>query len=385
MTTLKKLLSIALIVAVTLTSAVLPASATPLIEDLPSDITTQDMNELTARLAVNTYFAERLLFLTGDLEGIPSAVEPITNDEALHRQALINSNVSYISSALTFTDINFWEDMAEVTVEETVIYLENAVEKNCVITHKIVLYIDSAGNAVISSDGYVDSIIHFESASYLSPAANTLDPMGIASGLCILHIAAGEVGYEETPVNITKYGEWYGFHNAWCAMFVSWCAYQANISTSVIPKSASPIEIKNVLYNQGRHYLSAAYGGSYTPVPGDLIFINNTPAAPGHIGIVVSVSGNTVRIIDGNWSDKVSDHQMSLTNTSIVGYGNPNYGSNKHTSNTWHNNATQHFKICDNCSCAFDHAAHIYTQLNPKSPYVCRICGHTRAYINDEM
>ena len=106
MTTLKKLLSVALIVAVTLTSAVLPASATPLIEDLPSDITTQDMNELTARLAVNTYFAERLLFLTGDSESITSAVEPITNDEALHRQALINSNVSYISSALAFTDIN---------------------------------------------------------------------------------------------------------------------------------------------------------------------------------------------------------------------------------------------------------------------------------------
>lgn len=386
MKTLRKLLSIALIIAISLTSTALLASASPLHEDLPSDITTQGMNELTARSAVNIYFAERLDFLTGDSESIPSAVEPITNDEFLHKEVLISSNVHYISSTLNFTDINCWEDTADVTVEEAVIYLENSLEKNCVVTHKIVLYLNSAGNAVIGSDGYVDPITHFESASYLSPTSNASDTMAFSgSNLCILHIAAGEVGYEEIPNNITKYGEWYGLQAAWCAMFVSWCAHQADIPTNVIAKSASPITIKNELSNQGRHYLSAAYGGTYIPVPGDLIFINDTPAAPGHIGIVVSVSGNTIRIIDGNWGNKVCDRQISLSNTTIVGYGNPNYGSNNHESTTWHNNAAQHYKVCDHCSFTFAHAAHIYRQLNPTAPYICSICGHTRSYINEEM
>ena len=106
-------------------------------------------------------------------------------------------------------------------------------------------------------------------------------------------------------------------------MFVAWCANEANIPISVIPKYGSPVRMKNYLSNQGMHYLSAAYDGSYILVPGDLFFMDETPAAPGHIGIVVSVEGNNVRIIDGNYQDKVCDRQISLTDTYIVGYGNP--------------------------------------------------------------
>ena len=55
----------------------------------------------------------------------------------------------------------------------------------------------------------------------------------------MLTIAENEVGYLETTYDdgtfYSKYGDWYGYPNgAWCAMFVSWCANQANISTNVI-------------------------------------------------------------------------------------------------------------------------------------------------------
>ena len=56
----------------------------------------------------------------------------------------------------------------------------------------------------------------------------------------IVDVAIGELGYRETGSNSTKYGKWYGMNGAaWCHMFVSWCADQAGISTSVVPKTAS--------------------------------------------------------------------------------------------------------------------------------------------------
>ena len=399
MKTLKKLLSIVLILTFTLTSTALLVSADPMPLDLPSDISTQDMNELTARSIVNTYFAERLAFLTGYSESIASAVEPITNDEITHRETLVNNNITYISYTLSFVDIIYWDNVAEVTVEETVTYLENSVQKNCVITHTILLYIENSGNAIIGSDGYVDPIIDFESASYVSQSATALDPLALTgSNLCIINIAIPEVGTGEEPGidNANKYTRWYTekmnniYNNSstyfyeWCAIFVSWCAEQAHISTSAIPFTADPKHIRNTLNNQNRYYLSSAHGGSYTPVPGDLIFMRGTPAQPGHIGIVVSVNGNNVRIIDGNWSEMVCDRTISLSTTCIVGYGNPNYVSNNHAGTVWHSNANQHYMVCNNCSCSFAHASHIYRQVDPLSPYVCRICGHAQSFIEIE-
>ena len=383
MKTLKKLLSVVLIIAVSLTSTALLVSASPLHEDFLSDITTEDMNELTARAAVNTYFAERLTFLAGNSESIPSAVSPITNDELLHRNALIDANISYISFSLEFLEINCWDEVAEVTVEETVIYLENLTQKNITVSHEIRLYSENSDTTVVDFDAYFNPIVNFESASYLPPNSETSDPMVVTgSNLCILNIALSQVGYEETPNDITIYGEWYGRQTTWCAIFVAWCAEEASIPTSVIPKTASPWVMMDACKNQRKLYKSAAYGGTYTPCPGDLIFIHGTLENPGHVGLVVSVSGNTVRIVDGNWNQRVCYRESLLMSTDIVGYGHPNYGSSNHSGNIWYSSAAQHYKVCSNCSCAFSHAAHTYRQLNTNSPYICTVCGHTRSYVD---
>lgn len=386
MKTLKKLLSYILILAVVLASTVLLASAAPTLGDMPSGIVTQEMNELTARAAVNTYFAERLTFLSGNSESIPSAVSPITNDELLHRNALIDGNISYISFTLEFLEIYCWDDVAEVTVEETVIYLENLTQKSITVSHEIRIYSGNSNTAIVSFDAYLDPIVNFESTSYLPPNSEAMDPMvNTGSNLCIINIAMGEVGYVEEAENTSKYGEWYGNQGDWCAMFVAWCAYKANVPTSVIPKVGNEGVMRDTFDDANRYYESAAYDGTYTPVTGDLIFINGTPQAPGHVGFVASVSGNTIYIVDGNWGKKVCYRVSSLDAADIVGYAHPNYGSNNHYSTTWHSNSTQHYKICTNCSCAFSHAAHIYNQKTPLSPYVCRICGYTRNNIDLEV
>lgn len=56
----------------------------------------------------------------------------------------------------------------------------------------------------------------------------------------IVDVAIGEIGYREQGNNRTKYGEYTGANGAaWCHSFVSWCAHEAVVSTSIVPKTAS--------------------------------------------------------------------------------------------------------------------------------------------------
>ena len=55
----------------------------------------------------------------------------------------------------------------------------------------------------------------------------------------LVSVAESQIGYKTLSNGTTKYGTWYGIpKGAWCAMFVSWCANQAGISTSIVPKHA---------------------------------------------------------------------------------------------------------------------------------------------------
>ena len=92
----------------------------------------------------------------------------------------------------------------------------------------------------------------------------------------LIGVAKTQIGYKEGPsasqmdgdtyagdYNYTKYGQWYGINpGAWCAMFVSWCADQAGIPTSIIPKHASCDVGMNWFKNNGRWGWSK-YWGNY--------------------------------------------------------------------------------------------------------------------------
>lgn len=154
----------------------------------------------------------------------------------------------------------------------------------------------------------------------------------------IVSKAAGEVGYLETTYSDgswwSKYGSWYGIPGgAWCAMFVSWCANQAGISTSIVPKFASCgvgiswFKERNLWKDRG----------AYTPKKGDIIFFGTGGQ---HVGIVENVSGSTVYTIEGNvhngygYNYGVRRLNYQLSNTYIIGYGTPNYTGSTSTSNS---------------------------------------------------
>lgn len=142
----------------------------------------------------------------------------------------------------------------------------------------------------------------------------------------MLTIAENEEGYLETTYDdgtfYSKYGDWYGYPNgAWCAMFVSWCANQANISTNVIPKFASCSTGRTWFQNKGLWKNK----GEYEPKPGDLIFFNNCS----HVGIVKKFDDDMIYTIEGNAADEngnnygVRERQYAISSSKITGYGIP--------------------------------------------------------------
>ena len=136
----------------------------------------------------------------------------------------------------------------------------------------------------------------------------------------IIGVARTQLGYTEGYNNDTKYGTWYGLPNQpWCAMFVSWCARQANIPTSVLKNSACA--------GTGSQYFNIPYydGSSYTPKKGDLFFTKGWT----HVGLVSSVDGAYFYSIEGNSNSNGSSEGVAVVSnkrkTSNFYFGVPSY------------------------------------------------------------
>lgn len=145
----------------------------------------------------------------------------------------------------------------------------------------------------------------------------------------IVNIAKSQLGVQERSSGSDNviYNDWYYGHSVnnydiagyvygvsnptypWCAAFVSWCAEQAGVSKSVIPKDART----NYLWNNidGEQYLRTS---GYTPHHGDIIFFGTN--ARDHIGIVDYTDGNTIYYIDGN-NTQMEPHGVHYSSTTF--------------------------------------------------------------------
>ncbi|MGL5616440.1 MAG: peptidoglycan-binding protein [Sarcina sp.] len=134
-----------------------------------------------------------------------------------------------------------------------------------------------------------------------------------------LNVAKSQLGVREIPINITPYGAWYGMNGvAWCAIFVSWCANQAGIMGSSVPKFHWCADGVNWFKARGRYMVR----GAGTPESGDVIFFYNSKEGFYHVGIVNYVSNGRVYTIEGNTStDDVAERSYGLSETRIHGYG----------------------------------------------------------------
>ena len=162
-------------------------------------------------------------------------------------------------------------------------------------------------------------------AAYENTYKNTGD-----QALDLVGVAKTQLGYTESANGYTKYGDYYGSpYIDWCGAFIVWCANQAGIGTSVIPKNASSNGLKDFFTAGNRYYLSYGHGGYYTPKPGDIAFMSasNKTDDITHVGIVAAYADGTVTTIEGNYSNRVTQVSYPESTLKIVGFASPVYGS----------------------------------------------------------
>ena len=168
--------------------------------------------------------------------------------------------------------------------------------------------------------------------SFKSEAATRSDVVGIALSQVNYHEKASNANLDDFYANsgsgnYNKYARDIGIANGqpWCATFVWWCAQAAGTPSDLYPHSAYVPTIYNWFQARG----SFRARGTYEPQPGDYIIFGNCD----HIGIVSGSGDGMVHTIEGNSSDKVTQHTYFLTNGYILGYGIMDY-THDHTAPT---------------------------------------------------
>lgn len=175
-------------------------------------------------------------------------------------------------------------------------------------------------------------------SAYIDPYPNTHRNTGrnIAD---IISVAKTQIGYTELSTTTgmplgpgqgkgyTKYGAYFGDQTGdWCAYFVSWCASQAGISTSIVPRLGNCAALVRWYTSHSEYYTRSS---GYVPKAGDMVFFNwNGGSTAKHIGIVTGVSADSVFTIEGNTDTsgyRCNAKTRSRNAAYVLGYGVPAY------------------------------------------------------------
>lgn len=133
----------------------------------------------------------------------------------------------------------------------------------------------------------------------------------------IIEIAKTEVGYKEYSNNHTKYGEWFGTQDEWCAIFISWLANEVGILNTLIPKQAYVPSMVQWYKNKRLFRTRGVF-----PQKGDIIFFDyNKNGIADHVGIVEKCESDIITVIEGNKSNQVIRCTYDVNNAGIYGFG----------------------------------------------------------------
>ena len=154
----------------------------------------------------------------------------------------------------------------------------------------------------------------------------------------VVKIALSQVGYKEGPrENENKYAKELDAVNyfvgcghknflPWCCVFANWCVFKASDSSSASGKKWDAINFQYqssscntsavVKYYKGFFKKKGKLYGS-NPQPGDIVFYGDS-----HCGVVISSSGSSMTVVEGNASNKV---MKKIRPISDGVFGRPSY------------------------------------------------------------
>ena len=155
----------------------------------------------------------------------------------------------------------------------------------------------------------------------------------------LVNMAASFIGCKESDGSHRQIIDIYNAHkplargyavkytDAWCATFVSAMAIKCGL-TDIIPTECSCGKMIELFKKLGVWQESDAR----VPQPGDVIFYDWDDSGRGdntgnsdHVGIVEKISGTTITVIEGNYSDAVKRRTLKVNGRYIRGYGVPKY------------------------------------------------------------
>jgi cell wall-associated NlpC family hydrolase len=140
------------------------------------------------------------------------------------------------------------------------------------------------------------------------------DPHGVQDR--ITKVARGELGYREGPGNRNKYGP----AAPWCSSFASWVWRKSGVNIPITPFTG------NVYHWGQQHGLAYDVHHLHQARPGDVLLFGTGPqnaSTSTHIGIVESVHGNQVTLIEGNSGDRVQRVAHPLSGSTFYGGVHP--------------------------------------------------------------
>lgn len=161
----------------------------------------------------------------------------------------------------------------------------------------------------------------------------------------VVNVMKGWLGYNEADGSHKKIIDIYNGHkplargykvkytDEWCATTVSAAFITAKL-TDIAPTECSCSKMIE-LYKAKGWWKESDF---YTPEPGDIIMYDwedngkgDNTGAPNHVGIVASVSGKTIKVIEGNKGEAVAYRTMTVNGKYIRGYCLPDYASKAET------------------------------------------------------
>lgn len=118
------------------------------------------------------------------------------------------------------------------------------------------------------------------------------------------------------------------YDDAWCAAFMSYIGIRLGVTDVILPEVGCAPMIE--LYRKTGRWMER---DDYVPRPGDLVMYDwdatkgECTGDPDHVGMVMSVEGKTIHVIEGNYNNRVEYRDICVEYVKIRGFCLPDYAS----------------------------------------------------------
>lgn len=115
---------------------------------------------------------------------------------------------------------------------------------------------------------------------------------------------------------------------AWCAATMTYIGIVLGITDIILPECSCSAMIE--LYKRKGRWME---NDAYVPKPGDLVMYDwdakkgECTGAPDHVGMVVSVDGKNIKVVEGNYDNQVKERTICVEYVKTRGFCLPDYGS----------------------------------------------------------